>query len=45
MAASKMPSSHAEQLYVLRQHIGFVRESLARSAPPSGVHTGSTVSS
>jgi TRAP-type uncharacterized transport system substrate-binding protein len=28
----KMPGSHAEQLYVLRQHIGFVREQLTRSA-------------
>ena len=29
--ARKMPGSHAEQLYLLRQHIGFVRERLARS--------------
>ena len=27
----KMPGSHAEQLYLLRQHIGFVREGLSRS--------------
>lgn len=26
----KVPGSHAEQLYLLRQHIGFVRESLTR---------------
>jgi TRAP-type uncharacterized transport system substrate-binding protein len=26
----KIPGSHAEQLYLLRQHIGFVREQLAR---------------
>jgi NMT1-like family len=26
----KMPGSHAEQLYLLRQHIGFVRDSLSR---------------
>ena len=30
----KMPPSHAEQMYLLRQHIGFVRESLLRSAAP-----------
>jgi TRAP-type uncharacterized transport system substrate-binding protein len=29
--ALKMPGSHAEQLYVLREHILFVRESLERS--------------
>jgi TRAP-type uncharacterized transport system substrate-binding protein len=29
---AKMPGSHAEQLYGLRQHIRFVRENLARSA-------------
>jgi hypothetical protein len=28
----KMPGSHAEQLYLLRQHIGFVRDSLSRSS-------------
>jgi len=28
----KMPGSHAEQAYVLRQHIAFVRERLMRSA-------------
>ena len=27
----KMPGSHAEQLYILREHIGFVRENLTRS--------------
>jgi TRAP-type uncharacterized transport system substrate-binding protein len=27
----KMPGSHAEQLYLLRQHIAFVRERLSRS--------------
>jgi hypothetical protein len=34
--AGKMPSSHAEQIYLLREHIGFVRESLSRSAAPAG---------
>jgi TRAP-type uncharacterized transport system substrate-binding protein len=29
--ALKMPGSHAEPLYVLRQHLQFVRENLARS--------------
>lgn len=29
--ALKMPGSHAEPLYVLREHIQFVRENLARS--------------
>ena len=28
----KMPGSHAEQIYILRQHIGFVRQNLQRSA-------------
>jgi TRAP transporter TAXI family solute receptor len=28
----KMPGSHAEQMYLLRQHIGFVRDSLSRSS-------------
>ena len=28
----RTPGSHAEQLYLLREHIGFVRENLARSA-------------
>jgi TRAP transporter TAXI family solute receptor len=28
----KMPGSHAEQVYLLRQHIGFVRERLSRPA-------------
>ncbi|HEY6452385.1 MAG TPA: TAXI family TRAP transporter solute-binding subunit [Steroidobacteraceae bacterium] len=31
--ALKMPGSHAEQLYMLRERIRFVREYLARSAP------------
>lgn len=31
--ALKMPGSHAEQLYILRQHMQFVRENLARAAP------------
>jgi TRAP transporter TAXI family solute receptor len=30
--ARKIPGSHAEQVYLLRQHISFVRESLSRSA-------------
>ena len=30
---SKVPGSHADQLYVLREHIGFVREKLLRAAP------------
>ncbi|MGD0491539.1 MAG: TAXI family TRAP transporter solute-binding subunit [Steroidobacteraceae bacterium] len=29
--SGKMPASHAEQLYLLRQHMAFVRESLSRS--------------
>jgi len=29
--ALKMPGSHAEQLYILRQHMQFVRENLART--------------
>jgi hypothetical protein len=29
----KMPGSHAEQLYVLREHIGLAREHLTRSTP------------
>jgi TRAP-type uncharacterized transport system substrate-binding protein len=32
--ALKMPGSHAEQLYILRQHMQFVRENLARTATP-----------
>jgi hypothetical protein len=31
--ALKMPGSHAEALYVLREHIQFVRENLVRSPP------------
>jgi TRAP-type uncharacterized transport system substrate-binding protein len=31
----KIPGSHAEQVYLLRQHIGFVRERLARPATVS----------
>lgn len=31
--ALKMPGSHANQLYVLRQHMQFVREKLVRSTP------------
>ncbi|MFI4869558.1 MAG: TAXI family TRAP transporter solute-binding subunit [Steroidobacterales bacterium] len=31
----KMPGSHAEQLYILREHIAFVRANLARSAASS----------
>jgi TRAP-type uncharacterized transport system substrate-binding protein len=30
----KIPGSHAEQLYLLRQHISFVRESLTRESRP-----------
>jgi TRAP-type uncharacterized transport system substrate-binding protein len=30
--AHKIPGSHAEQLYVLREHMQFVRENLARSS-------------
>ncbi|MBV8804175.1 MAG: C4-dicarboxylate ABC transporter substrate-binding protein [Sinobacteraceae bacterium] len=29
----RIPGSHAEQLYLLRQHIGFVRENLNRETP------------
>lgn len=32
----KMPGSHAEQLYLLRRHIGFVRERLSRSWSAEG---------
>jgi len=32
----RIPPSHAEQLYLLRQHIGFVRESLTREAEAVG---------
>jgi hypothetical protein len=31
--ALRMPGSHAEPLYVLREHIQFVRENLARPPP------------
>lgn len=34
----RMPGSHAEQLYVLREHIHFVRENLARPAPVQPAH-------
>jgi TRAP-type uncharacterized transport system substrate-binding protein len=30
LITNKMPGSHAEQIYLLRQHIGFVRENLMR---------------
>jgi TRAP-type uncharacterized transport system substrate-binding protein len=33
--ARKMPGSHADQIYVLREHINFVRERLKRSGEPS----------
>jgi hypothetical protein len=33
--ARKMPGSHADQMYVLREHINFVRERLKRSGEPS----------
>jgi TRAP-type uncharacterized transport system substrate-binding protein len=33
--ALKIPGSHAEPLYVLRQHMQFVRENLARARPKS----------
>jgi TRAP-type uncharacterized transport system substrate-binding protein len=33
--ARKMPGSHADQIYVLREHINFVRERLKRSSEPS----------
>ncbi|HTY92653.1 MAG TPA: TAXI family TRAP transporter solute-binding subunit [Steroidobacteraceae bacterium] len=32
--ARRMPGSHAEQVYALREHIGFVREYLTRSGSP-----------
>ncbi len=32
----KIPGSHAEQIYLLREHIAFVRENLAVSMPPTG---------
>ncbi len=34
--AHKIPGSHAEQLYVLREHMQFVRENLARSTRKVG---------
>ncbi len=34
--ALKVPGSHAEQLYGLRQHLQFVRQNLGRSAQESG---------
>ncbi len=34
--ARKMPGSHAEQIYILRQHIDFVRGRLAGSATAAG---------
>jgi hypothetical protein len=36
--ALKMPGSHAEPLYVLREHIQFVRENLLRS--PAKIEQG-----
>jgi TRAP-type uncharacterized transport system substrate-binding protein len=36
----KMPGSHAEQVYLLRQHIGFVRENLMRGAAAAAAHPG-----
>lgn len=36
----KMPGSHAEQIYLLREHIAFVRERLARSAADSAEDLG-----
>lgn len=32
---TRMPGSHAEQIYILRQHIGFVRSKLSRSGAPA----------
>jgi TRAP-type uncharacterized transport system substrate-binding protein len=38
----KMPGSHAEQVYVLREHIDFVRKKLlGEPVPPSHVHRSS----
>jgi TRAP-type uncharacterized transport system substrate-binding protein len=34
--ALRMPGSHADQLYVLREHLQFVRENLARSSRGAG---------
>ena len=34
----KMPGSHAEQVYLLRQHIGFVRERLSQSGAADDEH-------
>lgn len=39
----RMPGSHAEQVYVLREHIRFVRENLSRSTnpdEPAPAHSG-----
>ena len=33
--ARQMPGSHADQIYLLRQHINFARERIARSAAPA----------
>jgi TRAP-type uncharacterized transport system substrate-binding protein len=38
--ARRMPGSHAEQVYALREHIGFVRENLARSGSPGAPEAG-----
>jgi TRAP transporter TAXI family solute receptor len=40
--ALRMPGSHADQLYVLRQHMQFVRENLARASPTAGEPTSTT---
>ena len=42
--ALKMPGSHAEQLYVFRQHMQFVRDNLLRSTEEESVRTGSALS-
>ena len=35
---TRMPGSHAEQIYILREHIGFVRGNLTRSAAAAHEH-------
>ncbi len=35
----RMPGSHAEQVYILREHIDFVRNKLLGNAVPAPVHT------
>ena len=40
--ALRMPGSHADQLYVLREHLQFVRQNLTRSGRSAGELVSST---